>query len=740
MDRSLFAQRDEYRLGITNRKYTVRLGDQIFAQSPLSLNGMIGSGASAKVSLGRWTTGFASGSDRFTPGAGVERAAFLGMEPNERWNLSTNVVHSSQFGGATLGTLYARFTPTQHEIFEIERGARLGGVNSAATLLRASGQRGQLTFDVHHEAADSGYQNLLGASRQDWATLMYRPHRLLRFSGRIDDRMSTGAPIPYSSGFLPSSRRSGLLATMGVDIGSNLSAGVRSFEGHEENSASNVVAMVDAERSVWGRFRMRLPGVMITSAAERGISDDPFGGPRRSFSATTVQAEVPLFGRASFAGFVDHSTGLRRSASVADELLTVGGSAQIQMGSLTASMSAAGKPAFLRRQPSDTLQPELAWLDATLAYQSSPGRTLTFRVRSMAAGIRMPNNTSARISYSMPLRMPVGRSKSTGRVVGRVYDAETGMGIANALVRVGEHSALTDDDGRIVIGGVAPSQYPVYVDLGSRQASGLGFQEPSMQISTRAGYTSEMLMGVVRMGRLRGHLQLFELIDVPRLLGDSVRQQKKGGLSGIVVTLINGTEERRVVSDSGGWFELRDARPGTWRVVVPTSELPAQHFVEGDSVRIVDLAAGATSNIEINVRPRQRRILPLDAVPTIPPMIPSGGTSPAREKVAPPVVRDVRDSAQVARPRTTQGADAVPSARDNGSGAGDTDAHAPRRRALPSMQHRTSTALRVSLTSKQPTMRKPGTQKTPKKPTPFTLASYGSEWEIGFANVTGGTN
>jgi hypothetical protein len=85
---------------------------------------------------------------------------------------------------------------------------------------------------------------------------------------------------------------------------------------------------------------------------------------------------------------------------------------------------------------------------------------------------------------------------------------------------------------------------------------------------------------------------------------------------------MNGTEERRVLTSQDGSFELRDARPGVWRIIVPSVQLPTMHLVEGDSVRTVDLPVGTSTNVDVRILPRQRKVLPLDAVPGTPAVIP----------------------------------------------------------------------------------------------------------------------
>src|SRR5262249_32776025 len=153
------------------------------------------------------------------------------------------------------------------------------------------------------------------------------------------------------------------------------------------------------------------------------------------------------------------------------------------------------------------------------------------------------------------------------RVMGRVYDAETGAGVPNALVRVGDRLALSDDDGRVAFGGLAPNRYPVRVDLGALQASGAGLEDRLLEVDAVAGHTTDLGIRVTRMGRITGTISLFERTSLSASAADNPLRRVRG-LAGVLVTFVNGREERRTLSHPDGSFELRDARPGVWRVSI----------------------------------------------------------------------------------------------------------------------------------------------------------------------------
>jgi hypothetical protein len=551
-----------------------------------------------------------------------------------------------------VGTLFARIAPTSRSVVEAEAGLGLFGVGSgsSATLIRTAGDHGWLAFEGRHIRVDSAYGGGLRGSGQDAANITIRPFSSLRFSARIDETSSPIGSLVFNPLYLASAQRSVLTSDFGFDLAGLLAGGLRNYSEAFSGIPTTDPTLTEAdERSAWGRLSARLGRLSLSVTEEQGTSGDKLTGVTHPFNTTSAQLGIRLPGNMSYAFFAEHNTGQRRFVQTHQDYITLGASAQVQLGPLSLSVAGMGNPLsrFKTALDSGLIAPGIsAWNDGTAIWALSNGRSLSFRLHSTRVGTARAMTTTTRIAYNIPLNLPIGKSRTRGRVVGRVYDAETGAGISNAFVKVGDHSALTDEDGRVSFGGMAPNRYPVFVDLGSRQSGGVGFEQGALEVAARAGETSEIGVRVTHLGHLRGKLQLYEAVaGAPLLAGDSVRLRKSHGLAGVVVTVMNGAEERRVLSDSSGWFEVSDARPGMWRIVIPSSQLPALHFIEGDSVRVVDLQAGATQTIEVNVMPRQRKILPLDVLPNqspksiplpLPPAITPRGSDPAIPKTTGP--------------------------------------------------------------------------------------------------------
>src|SRR5204862_7478145 len=103
-----------------------------------------------------------------------------------------------------------------------------------------------------------------------------------------------------------------------------------------------------------------------------------------------------------------------------------------------------------------------AQLDILASYTLKNGNSISLRGKLLGGGARAAVDQSvAYLEYGMPLHVPVSRLRTPGRVYGKVVDAISGKGVANALVRLGPQAAITDKDGNVAFGGVPGGEHRV---------------------------------------------------------------------------------------------------------------------------------------------------------------------------------------------------------------------------------------------------------------------------------------
>ncbi|HXT13992.1 MAG TPA: NEW3 domain-containing protein [Gemmatimonadaceae bacterium] len=634
---SPFGERAEYRIGLTGENFLVRAGDQLFRLTPLTEAGAFSSGLNGSVSHGSLIVGAMANRQRWFHDGSTEQAGFIGFNPSQLLSISGNVLRGSEFDG-TLGSLYFRSVVAKRNVFEMERAQGLFGIGSktSATLARAAGDHGWVAFDLRHFWADSAYRGGTGDRGQDFASLAVRPTQWFRVAAQI---AGNTLDSPYNLSIFNDLRSRSHVehdASITLDIAGLITAGVRRFYAPTTPTLGDPNTN-GTENSGWVRIAKSFGRLMLAGSVEQGTLTKNAELIPRPFSVTRVQTALRLSSSMTVSGFVERSTGQRIFAPNAQTAVSAGATASLQIHSLTlgASANAAPSSRFHVLPDSNWMIPgATASIDGNAALTLSGGRRLQLEVRVASSGPGRPVASVARLSYNVPLRLPIGRSRSTGRVVGRVYDGESHAGVANALVRVGDRMGLTDDQGFVTFGSMAPNKYPVFVDLGEYQVGGSGLANDAQEISPTPGRTTTIDLRVTRMGRVVGRIDLYERIESAALHSDSSGYRLARGLGGIVLRFMNGAEERHAITGPDGTFELHDARPGMWQLIVPTSQLPSQTFVDGDSVRVIDVSPGEQKALELKILPRQRKILPLDAPPAAEP---AGSPKPKMPSLAAPI-------------------------------------------------------------------------------------------------------
>jgi hypothetical protein len=101
----------------------------------------------------------------------------------------------------------------------------------------------------------------------------------------------------------------------------------------------------------------------------------------------------------------------------------------------------------------------------------------------------------------------------------------------------------------------------------------------------------------------------FGVVNFSRLMGsvfndsalDGVRQADAHGIREIAVVIDGNGDQRRVVTDGAGEFEVDDLPPGEYRLSIDGSTLPANYAPPPDGLRAT-LAPSATATIAIPIR------------------------------------------------------------------------------------------------------------------------------------------
>ncbi|HEX6965442.1 MAG TPA: carboxypeptidase regulatory-like domain-containing protein, partial [Gemmatimonadaceae bacterium] len=236
------------------------------------------------------------------------------------------------------------------------------------------------------------------------------------------------------------------------------------------------------------------------------------------------------------------------------------------------------------------------------------GHRLTARARVMSFGGMLPEESLVQIGYTIPLAVPVGPSRHSARVAGRIVDATSGRPISNALVRLGDRAQLTDRSGRFIFSGLAPDTYYIHVDRHGLAGGQIVAGEDPLPVRVGTLETRHIELGLVRGAQLTGAVRI-STIAARRIAGAPMDElADSAAMPNVLVSLTTdgGTTLRRI-TDEQGLFVFSDLRPGRWTLRIPDEALPAHFRLQHDSI-VFDITPGDTVHAGLRVVPEHRTL------------------------------------------------------------------------------------------------------------------------------------
>jgi hypothetical protein len=248
---------------------------------------------------------------------------------------------------------------------------------------------------------------------------------------------------------------------------------------------------------------------------------------------------------------------------------------------------------------------------STITYTLPNQHFIAFRTRWMKSrdGTK-ESETFFDLSYTIPLKIPVGKKKTIGMIKGRVYDGEKPgrPQIPNVILTANGANAVTDQKGQFIFPGLKPGSYYLQVEKGS-----IGLNRTTSEklatVVVKGGETAEIEIAVVNSCKVSGRIIRFapkdNSVNMERL--DTQNLKETGGLADILVEIAKGNEVLRQLTDEKGKFSFEELRPGNWALKVDKDNLPPNHYLEKEGF-LVELKPAEEKEIIIKVLPRIRKI------------------------------------------------------------------------------------------------------------------------------------
>lgn len=218
----------------------------------------------------------------------------------------------------------------------------------------------------------------------------------------------------------------------------------------------------------------------------------------------------------------------------------------------------------------------------------------------------------AYFSYSVPWKAPVRRLRGSGRLEGKVRDADTPgqPGLPGVIVSVNGSSVVTDSAGRYAFPNLRPGVYTLRIDQASLGASRTTTETQPRVVEIFADLTEVSNIWITTTAALTGRI-LVAAEDEVAVAGVYRDVPTVTALRGIIIEIRRGPERYRTVTDATGRYAFPQLRPGNWSITVLAAPAQANYRLAPDADS-VDLAPGKASEVNMQLSPRIRTLHLID--------------------------------------------------------------------------------------------------------------------------------
>jgi Polysaccharide lyase family 4, domain II len=659
----MFGDRDEYRLTYKSEKLIVNLGDHVQNLSPLTTRGEYGIGVSTVVKKNNVSyTGVFQRTRHVFPEQNLVGAS-VALTPAASTRLSANLLHRSGLYRGTLATARAEVQPFgRRNQVDVECGLDSGsGFNDPSCRAEIRGATGTLGYQGLLQKTSDSYPGSYSSLRERSATLSWNAMRGIRMDGtaRLQKR-----------GFGPGFGRSSEYYRVGVGYNTRfrrVTAFTNLRYSREVLSHSTESFSVDrTENIVQVTSGIQMRRMSLRALVDLGTAKSDANGYQGSFTRTRASIRANILNSVTLTATGEHGSGYLVNTSRPMERWLYSGGINIRLKSSTRinatvyrnvshSFSRQGYTSFQTFIQHKFRSGHIFTIQAQQSRIDGPGRT---------------PSTDYRLSYSVPLGIPIGHKRSAITYLrGRVYDADTDRGLEGILIFLDDNASITDENGFYSVPrSVDVTQY-LRVDqksIGYDRVPLLGMPfvlHPSADMQT-------LDIPIVRAGAVSGTITLKGSPDRAPMLGGkrSPAMSSITALRNVVVELADDANRHRSRTDRSGKFEIKNVPPGRYTLRIVASRLPDYYRFEEDSVNVI-LEAGKAITRDFIALPITRTIRMLTNKATGKPLRLGGGSSSES---------DLRDKPSI--PETMTRKRSVELNPDHVSPPGNT--HRPKRREL----------------------------------------------------------
>jgi hypothetical protein len=592
---SALGLRDEYRLRYRNPDLEVQLGDWNYTLSPLTELSRYAAGASARLYFNNFQAGGFYNQNRYSGPRQQELAGFLRYQFPGEHAVGVNYLKKREVSESDIVTFRGNVQLWKESEVEAEYGvskARNGRAQAYA--LHANGRATWFSYDLRYVNADPKYTGYYQDLNLKSLSVNLFPWQHLRLEGYVrDEKRNVERDTLHF--FAPRDQ----YQQVGLGYSSYFSLYYRSSKQEDLFPISKYRRQQQTAQLHLG---YSFSGASVYLDVDRGVTQDLLVGKRFPFHRYALFTSLNPSSAQTYTVSIEHAEEnnlysdekLERSSAGLTAWLMVGGATQFQLNVFGSRLLSSVDQTY-------------GFVDMTLDHLFSFGHRIVVKGRqSFSRPVFHARERAFAVEYSVPIGVPLHRIASLGQLRGRIMD-DRGVGVRNVLVNAGAFVAVTDVDGQYLFPSLPPGTYFVVVDPASIGIGYITLRPMPVEVIVRGAAEERLDIGVVKSARVGGTVRSFDFAEEGITDTTQTRLADAGGRQGIILELSNGVEIHRRITDTQGRFLFADLRPGRWTLRVAGGDMPAQHYLERESLDL-EVQPGSEHQVALRILPRRRTL------------------------------------------------------------------------------------------------------------------------------------
>jgi hypothetical protein len=601
---SSLAEIDEYRFYYSGKQFDYSLGDRVYSLSPLTERGVYGRGLQAGYQTEQSKVKVYYTADKYSAEKKKQSAIYVDYQIKKDYRLGINYLNKQK------GNL-------SEEIFSLRNQMQWShSFNTDIEFAQSKGER-ESAQAVRIEQYD--YRHAL---RYRFTLLYAEPE----FLGSYRDQALASLNLNYLlnkkwalQGYYRNQQTNlNTAADRAAADDQNMGTGVT----YRLSANSDISLDYDRQRKTdrrdntefsfsYDRWRLavgqRFNNISLNVSGERGFYKDYFD----QSSFTTERYRASAYWRATdqqtYSAYLAYND-TSRSIEEQNVQTTLGMNANYQISNYTSLSFNAEKSIVNERQ--------------RFAYNMSFRHTLSNGDQFSLTGRHnrgQTNDTNIMLSYTVPFALPISRKKNVATLSGRVYDKQTGNGVADVILNLSGIIAVSDADGDYRFPSVKFGAYYLSMKMPSGDISRVSLKK--LPLSVEIGSQKKLDIPLSRSVTLGSCVVVYKAKELKLPSQDAFRQVDgivkpvisdkelvpSHGLERILLTLRNKQHIYRRLTDLKGCIKVIGAPPGNWDISVKKDALPSGLTLKNERFSI-KAKPGSKENVEFKLVPKVRRM------------------------------------------------------------------------------------------------------------------------------------